>query len=50
MDLPEGVRFKMEVIDTWKMTVTSLPGTVGGKCVLKLPGKPFMAVRMTKVN
>jgi hypothetical protein len=50
MELPAGVRFKVEIIDTWKMTITALPGTFGGKFVLKLPSKPFMAVRMTKVR
>ena len=50
MDLPKGSRFKVEIIDTWKMTITPRPGTVGGKFMLKLPGKPFMAVRMTRVK
>ena len=27
------------------MTITPLPGTYTGKVTLKLPGKPFLAVR-----
>jgi hypothetical protein len=50
INLPAGVRYRVEIIDTWKMTLTRRPGTVGGKFMLKLPGKPFIAVRMTKVR
>lgn len=47
--LPDGVSFRAEVIDPWEMTITGLPGTHQGKFVLKLPGRPFLAVRFRKV-
>ena len=50
MDLPAGGRFRVELIDTWRETIRPLAGTFKGKFTLKLPGKPFMAVRMTKVR
>jgi len=32
------------------MTVTPLAGTFSGKFTMKLPGKPFLAVRFQKVT
>jgi hypothetical protein len=61
-ELKDGMRFKVEVIDTWNMTITpvSKPFEVkklnnyqfveksGAK--VKLPGKPYIALRITKVQ
>lgn len=47
--LPERVSFRAEVIDPWKMTVTPLAGTHTGQFVLKLPGRPHLAVRFRRV-
>jgi hypothetical protein len=59
--LQEPLRLGVEVLDTWDMTVTPLPGIFEmrpvGKylytCVnrpkLELPGKPYLALRMRKV-
>jgi Domain of unknown function (DUF5060)/Domain of unknown function (DUF5605)/Protein of unknown function (DUF4038) len=47
--LSDRAKFKGEVIDPWKMTVSPLHGTFTGKSVIKLPGKPYLAVRFTKV-
>ncbi len=44
-DLAEGPRYRADLIDPWAMTITPLPGTYTGKVTLKLPGKPFLAVR-----
>ena len=44
-DLAEGPRYRADLIDPWDMTITPLPGTYTGKVTLKLPGKPFLAVR-----
>ena len=41
-------RMHVEVIDTWEMTVTDL-GIHTGKIHIDLPGKEYMAVRITKV-
>ncbi|MGE5558067.1 MAG: DUF5605 domain-containing protein [Bacillota bacterium] len=47
-ELPAENSYKIDVIDTWEMTVTSLPGTFSGRCEVKLPGKPYMALRIQK--
>ncbi len=48
-DLPEKVSLRAEIIDPWAMTITPLPGVHRGKFVLRLPGKPYQAVRFRKV-
>jgi hypothetical protein len=50
IDLPEGTRFTIEVIDTWEMTITPLEGTYSGQCEIHLPGKPYIALRIRKVT
>jgi len=48
LKLPEGPRFNIDMIDTWEMTITPVEGTFEGQCEVKLPGKPFMALRIRK--
>ncbi|HEX3047928.1 MAG TPA: DUF5605 domain-containing protein, partial [Bacillota bacterium] len=48
--LPPGVRFKVDIIDTWEMTITQLPGYFEGAFRIDLPGKEYMAVRMRKAE
>ena len=48
--LPEGIRFKVDVIDTWEMTIAPIEGTFEGTCTIKLPGKPYLAVRIQAVS
>ncbi|MBZ3900215.1 DUF5605 domain-containing protein [Streptomyces griseiscabiei] len=43
---PPGVRYRADVIDTWNMTVTELPGTYEADFTLPLPGRPYIAVRL----
>jgi hypothetical protein len=47
--LPPGRVYRVEVIDTWNMTIETLPGTVAGTCTVPLPGREFMALRLTAV-
>lgn len=42
-------RYRAEVIDTWEMTITDA-GTFRGKFQVDLPGKEYMAVRITRVE
>ena len=42
-------KWRAEVIDTWEMTVTDA-GVFGGKFRVSLPGKEYMAVRLTKIG
>jgi hypothetical protein len=60
--LVEGMKFRVDVLDTWNMTVTPVEGTfttgkldvatfrdVNGGSV-KLPGKPYIALRIERVK
>jgi hypothetical protein len=47
--LPPGRSFRIDVIDTWNMTVDSLPGSHTGTVKVDLPGREFMALRMVAV-
>ncbi len=49
-DLPEGCTYEIELLDTWDMTTTKLPGLYSGSIRIDLPEKQYMAVRMTKVE
>lgn len=45
---PEG-QWKVEIIDTWEMTVTDA-GIHSGKFRIQLPGKEYMAIRIIKAE
>lgn len=59
--LKDGMRFKVEVIDTWNMTVTPVDGvfeirkqddyyfTDKDQRSVPLPGRPYMAIRIVRV-
>jgi hypothetical protein len=49
-ELPADAKFQAELIDTWEMTITPLQGTFSGKFELPLPGKPYLAVRLRKLQ
>ncbi|MBC7235958.1 MAG: DUF5605 domain-containing protein, partial [Chloroflexi bacterium] len=44
--LPEGARYRVDVIDTWEMTIETQPDVYGGRFTVALPGKPYMALRL----
>jgi len=48
-DLPEGSDYRIDVIDTWQMTVSALNGTFRGNVTIDLPGRPYLAVRVVRV-
>lgn len=62
IQLADGMKFCAEVLDTWNMTVTPVAGEFtlkkkdGNTCVdqnnraVGLPGKPYMAVRIKRVD
>lgn len=37
--------YEVDVIDTWSMTVDTVPGTFRGRFTIELPGRPYMALR-----
>ena len=58
----DGMKFTAEVLDTWNMTVTPVPGTFtlvkqtdyfladkDGRSI-ELPGKPYLAIRIKRVK
>ena len=45
ISLPKDNKFRLEVIDTWNMTITPVEGTFSGRAEITLPGKPYIAVR-----
>jgi len=49
-DLARGVRYRADLIDPWEMTITPVEGTFEGRFTMKLPGKPYLAVRFEKAN
>ena len=44
--VPAGTHAHIDVIDTWAMTITTLPGLHHGDVTVPLPTKPYMAVRV----
>jgi hypothetical protein len=49
-DLAAGSQYRADIIDPWEMTITPVAATFSGKFVMKLPGKPYMAVRFVRVD
>lgn len=49
IELPESGEFRVEVIDTWEMATIATYEHMSGTFELALPGKPYIAVQMTKV-
>lgn len=47
--LPEDQRYRIEVIDTWNMTRTTVVENVSGNLLVTLPGREYMAVLATKM-
>ncbi|MBO0720281.1 MAG: DUF5060 domain-containing protein [Blastocatellia bacterium] len=60
-DFPAMTKFKVEVLDTWNMTITPVEGTFAIKpqdnyfytsdhLPVRLPGKPYLALRIRRVH
>lgn len=60
--LKDGLKFQVEILDTWNMTVTPVPGTFttkkrdayvfedAAKKSIALPGKPYLALRIRRIG
>jgi len=46
LGIPEGRKAVIDVIDTWAMTIETLPGNYSGRARVELPVRPYMAVRV----
>lgn len=49
IDLPENGAWQIDIIDIWKMTITSAGSDFSGHCRLDLPGKEGIAIRIRKI-
>jgi len=49
LQFPEG-SYKVEIIDTWEMTIKDCGVMPFNEIKVELPGKPYMAVRLTKIQ
>jgi Domain of unknown function (DUF5605) len=48
LNLPGG-EWRLELLDTWNMTVTPIDGVWSGVPTIPLPGRPFIAVRARRM-
>ncbi len=44
LDLPGDKTYSIDVIDTWNMTVERASGRASGRTIVKLPGRPYVAI------
>ena len=50
-DLPEGKKYRAEVIDAWNMTVTPVEGVFEGKgAKVPMPSRSYCGIRLWRVN
>jgi hypothetical protein len=42
--------YSAEIIDTWNMKTTPIPGSFAKSCTLQLPGRPYLAVLLRRVD
>jgi hypothetical protein len=49
-DLPPHIWYQVEVIDTWDMKQDTLGDKFSGKFTIDLPGKKYLAVRITRAD
>ncbi len=45
LNIPEGNPVRIDIIDTWNMTIEELPGEHEGSVRVELPGRQYMAIR-----
>lgn len=50
VELPDDGAYRVELIDTWAMTITPVDGEHKGRARVALPGRPYLALRMTRVS
>jgi hypothetical protein len=50
VNLPAEKKYKVEIIDTWNMTINTLLKVYSGNNMIELPGKPGIALRITVIK
>ena len=48
--LPDGIKYKVQIIDTWEMTINELRGIFQGDFKINMPGKEYIAVRAISIE
>jgi len=48
--MPEGMKYKVDVLDTWNMTVTAVDGTYSGTFTISWPEAKYIAVRIYNID
>jgi hypothetical protein len=48
--LPEGSRYRGEIVDTWGMETTPIREVMEGKCTVELPGRPYFALQVSRLQ
>jgi hypothetical protein len=48
LDLPAAARYRVDVIDTWNMTVDCIAEAASGPVTVPLPARQYMALRIQK--
>ena len=48
IDLPKDASYKVEIIDTWNMTIKPVDKKFTGRSLIELPAKPYIALRIVK--
>ncbi len=48
VSLPHGMTARIDVIDTWKMTIEEVPGVHEGTVRISMPARPYVALRLRR--
>jgi hypothetical protein len=48
--MPKENKYKVDILDTWDMTIKELEGTYSGQFRIDMPGKQYIAIRMIRVQ
>ncbi len=49
IDLPRDSFYSVEIIDTWKLTITKIEKKFSGHSLIELPSDPYIALRIIKL-
>ncbi|UJF35612.1 DUF5060 domain-containing protein [Paenibacillus hexagrammi] len=50
VELRKDALYRIEIIDTWEMTIKQIEGTFSGTIKVDLPGKPYIALRISMIG
>ena len=50
LDLAEDKIYRIDIIDTWNMTISEAVASASGSVHVELPRRPYLAVRVERVQ